>query len=527
MALVTNPLTGELEEDGLPEDPGLAALDASPLPAMDQPAQGPAGGGTVLGTPDNPMVATIAPRPKPPVEIVSQTQTTLPSAAEKEAAAELNVANELVSQAAKNEAGTLQEEAKVQTGLADKKVELLEDQKTRNWELDQEEKREEEAAKTHARSLAEDRARKQIAAGRARADYFKGNFVGEIVAALVQSVAAGLHAVAGKDGLSPAERIFEKKYQDHEKALIAEYESSKQAEDHFRSDRPRWEAERAARRAKAAQDALHDVNMAIAVADRSLAKLGPDKVANAAAMKEALRRQADAKFEMEFSKGLREIRKYEKTSRPMGDGTGTQAGEPPWSAKPMGREEKQAYGYGKTIIDSMERSGHIPLARDTIKKFQSNMRQLQKEPSGIVTNWLRQMDVHPMPDDFFTGITDPKQRQAMRDWANAANAQIRQESGAAIPTFEQLNNAYRNIPTTDSPPQEQKRLRDDMLGVGLSVLPRKLEAKPIYDKAVATQQKFAEGKSAPKPERKKGDRARDPRDGSIHEWNGTKWVKVK
>lgn len=409
MALVPNPLTGELEENGLPEDPLATQLDASPLPAMDQPAQGPVGGGTALGTPENPMVATIAPQPKPPLEIVSETRTVTPSKAETEAAAELDVANTLVSQAAKSDTATAQEEAKINEQLAGRKVELLEEQKVRNWELEQEEKREQEAIKTRARTLAEDRAKKQIAAGRARADYFKGNFVGEIVAALVQSVAAGLHAMTGKEGPSPAERIFEKKYQDHEKALLAEYEASKQAEDHFRNDRPRWEAERAARRTKAAQDALHDVNIALAVADRSLARRGPDKVANAAAMKEALRRQADAKFDLEVSKGLRTISDYQKTSRPMGDGTGEGGSDPTGGLNPVlhpytgkviaqlpkermveGRQARDAQGalnglrtWNTKFKDFLQKNGPVmskysPEARNQLKTFAT-------EGAGLLT----------------------------------------------------------------------------------------------------------------------------------------------
>jgi hypothetical protein len=193
--MVQDPITGEWVDVGIPESnpiTGTPRVD----PAMPSPVDASNGGGP-LGTDANPMVATIARQPKPPIEIVQSGQKVTPSKAENEATARLGVANSLVQQATNNETGVLQEEAqKVTIPLADQKLAALQKEQAKLKELDERDEREAAEVKAQAKALAEDKAKKQIAAGRARADYFKGNFVGNIVAALVQSVAAGLHARA-------------------------------------------------------------------------------------------------------------------------------------------------------------------------------------------------------------------------------------------------------------------------------------------------------------------------------------------
>ncbi len=507
MALVRNPITGELEDDGLPESNPVtgetveAPIEAAPLLPVDQSAQG-AAGGAALGTPDNPMVATIAPHPRPPVEIVNQRQTPLPSADEKEAKAELDVANTLVQHATKNEGATAQEEAKINQQLADKKVELVDQQGVRDWEADQEDEREDEAYKTHVRTLTEDRARKQIAAGRARADYFKGNFVGDIVAALVQSVAAGLHAMQGKDGLSPAERIFEQKYQDHEKALLAEYEASKAAAQDFKNDRPRWDAEKAARRAKAARDALHDVNMAVAVADRSLAKLGPDKVANAQEMKQALEARANAKFDLELSKGLREIRKYEKTDRPMGDGSGDGLALSP---KPPTEAEAKAGSYAQTILGAVEAVKGKPLENDTIRQMKLNIRVGEK-PGGFLHEWAKATKLSPVPNGLLSGITDPDQKEIARQWFQMSEVRMRHRSGGAIKSEEMGADMDRSLPNEGDGPDQQERLRRESLDFAAGILPPKTRFIKEHEKIKAMESEPASQVKPKKPNWPEGER---------------------
>jgi hypothetical protein len=359
--MVQDPITGEWVDDGIPESnpiTGTPRVD----PAMPSPVDASNGGGP-LGTDANPMVATIARQPKPPIEIVQSGQKVTPSKAENEATARLGVANSLVQQATNNETGVLQEEAqKVTIPLADQKLAALQKEQAKLKELDERDEREAAEVKAHAKALAEDKAKKQIAAGRARADYFKGNFVGNIVAALVQSVAAGLHARAGKDGLSPAERIFEQAYQTHEKALLAEFESSKDAQTMFEKDRARWEAEKAARRVKAAQDAVHDVNIAIAVSDRAMAGMAPDKIAAAQQQKQALQMKSDAQYDQKVTEGLRSINKYEKTLRP-GEGGAAAGGR-------LTEAQANLAGSLQDMAEAMKNFEGVKISESSLKKIQ-------------------------------------------------------------------------------------------------------------------------------------------------------------
>lgn len=387
MAMVYNPITKQMEDDGLGEAPAVSPLVDNAIPP--EPVAPPVGGQMMAvdgvaapgATPDNPVHAVIAPTPKPPVVVESGTQRTLESKGEKLAAQRMAAAETAVGIGLARQGRLEVDEAKVDEQVAQAKIEALQAEKARNAEIEQKEKQELETRAARERALVEDRAKKQIAAGRARADFFKGSFVGEIVAALVQSVAAGFHAEQGKSGLSPAERIFEQKYADHEKALLAEYEASAQAKKDFDEDRPRWEAERAARRVRAANEAQHDMKMALAVADRATAKLAPDKAAAATAMKQALEERANAKAELGRMEGLRVVKKYSETRHPMGSGTGDGSGlaavgglNPvldPDTMQPIAQLPKERMVEGRQQREKVAALGGLRKWNDAFKNFLS------------------------------------------------------------------------------------------------------------------------------------------------------------
>jgi hypothetical protein len=386
MAMKLNPITGEMENDGIPEAP-VSGVDSNPIPDLtapvpDQAMQGP--GGTPLGTPDNPMVATIAPTPRPPVEIEVSSKRVTESPAERAAVTQSAVADGAVLNAIEQQGGVEQQEIGVKQQLDAEKIRLLQDHKKKQADAEAEAEKllQERAAKE--KMLVDNRAAKQIQAGRAHADFVQKNLVGAIIGALVSSVAAGLHAMNGKSGLSPAERIMETAYANHEKALIAEYQASKQAKEDFDENRPLFDAKIKAIKVRAANELEHDMKIALANADKTLSKLAPEKAAAAQAMKMALEKRTIAKTEQERVKGLRGVDDYKKTLRPMGDGTTTTAQlNPvldPYTGKVIAELPKERMVEGR-----QSRDGQAALV--ALREWNSKFKQFMAKNGPVMAKW--------------------------------------------------------------------------------------------------------------------------------------------
>ena len=385
MAMKLNPITGEMEDDGIPEAPGAGALvdpsqPAEIAPMPDQAMQGPG----ALGTPDNPMVATIAASPKPPLEIVSKTKTPTESAREKSAVTQNVVAEGAVLNAMEAQGDIDQADAAVKEQLAVDKIEALKADKIRRAEAQAEIDRRIQQRSLREKELVTKRANAQIAAGRARPDFYKGNLTGALISAIVKSVAAGLHAMDGKSGMSPAERVFEEAYANHEKALIAEYEATKQAKDDFDNDRPTFDANINAIRVQVANELDHDIKLALAGADRALAKLEPAKRQQALELKMSVERRADARAELERTKGLRGLSEYESTRRPMGDGSQPEGGEnpilDPYTGKVIAGLPKSRMVEGRQSRDS-----HAALV--ALREWNSKFKDFLKKNGPVMSKW--------------------------------------------------------------------------------------------------------------------------------------------
>lgn len=462
MAMVFNPVTGQMEDDGLGESavgapPSMVDPSLPPEPVI-QPVANFAGegGGAPLGSEGNPMTAVIAPRPKPPVEIVTKGSAPVVTAAEKQAVTQNADAEQRVAKSIEAE-GELnaQSATEIDQPLADAKLKALTDQKANLARIKEEEERELQNRSARERQLAENTAKANIAAGRARADFFKGSFVGEIVAALVQSVAAGFHAQAGKSGMSPAERIFENAYNNHEKALLAEYENSKQAQEDFKNDRARYDAKIAAKKVEAANNAQADLQLALANADKAIAKLAPEKAAIATQQKLALEERGNARAELERAKGLRGVTGWEKTQHPLGSGAADPNGGKPTEGT------RNAAGQGNLILESVQDALKAPaISKEGLAKLNQNRgrkRMAEKAPL------LDAMGVPLTPPEGDTQGLSDGDKQAIASSSVLTDTITYLTSGAAVTPEE----AARKLDQTRITESDSPAVRKTKLGLAI------------------------------------------------------------
>jgi hypothetical protein len=404
MAMKLNPITGEMEDDGIPAQE--SALDSNPVPDLTAPVPDQSmveSGGAPLGSEANPM--NIAPRPKPPVEIEHGSTRVTETPAEKAAVVQDTIAQGEVLNAMERQGVVEQDEIGVKQQLDAEKVRLLNEHKKRVAEGEKEKERLIQERALKEKALVDDRATKQIQAGRAHADFVQKNFVGAIIGALVSSVAAGLHAMNGKGGLSPAERIMESAYANHEKALIAEYQASKQAKDDFDNDRPRFDANIAGIKVRVANEFEHDLKLALANADKMLSKLAPEKAAAAQAMKMALEKRGFAKSEFERTKGLRDRHNSKETLHPQGDGTSASVGK-------LTEGQANLAGALQDMSYAMEKFEGVEISQDSLDKIQDQQEQMDastvKPGDGAVKPLVNRAmrGVGMLPRNKFEGVED-------------------------------------------------------------------------------------------------------------------------
>jgi hypothetical protein len=113
---------------------------------------------------------------------------------------------------------------------------------------------------------------------------------------------------------------------------------------------------------KAAQDAVHDVNIAIAVSDRAMAGMAPDKIAAAQQQKQALQMKSDAQYDQKVTEGLRSINKYEKTLRP-GEGGAAAGGR-------LTEAQANLAGSLQDMAEAMKNFEGVKISESSLKKIQ-------------------------------------------------------------------------------------------------------------------------------------------------------------
>jgi hypothetical protein len=510
-----DPISKQYIDDGLPEVPGgappLAAPDIEPIQPLAPPSATGSGGGTTIQIPDG---GSLLPAPAAREQSVSYSKP-IESVAE--------VANQgVVKTAQDREVMGINAETNVNVQEADNEVarevakgKLLEQAKKEAADLAAKQEGEIQARNAEEKTFVDKAAKDAISAGRARIDYWKGNPVGEFLAAVVQSVAAGEMARQGRGGQeSPAERILLRRIETHERAAVMKWEASKEARDLKLKDRAAFDTALARKKVEAANQSARDMEVLNSKFDAIGKGFGAEKAQALGAIKAAAMEKANALNEQKRIEGLRTIKKSEDTKRTAADTGGK-----------LTEGESKALAFGSTIVDASNAIGDKPLTNETIKQLNSNIAQLQKGPAaGVISNWLKQNDMSPAPDDFFTGIADPSQKEIARQWMNASNARMRYESGGAVTPIENLSDMMRNAPTVGDSPEKQRQLRNEQARFGTSILPKKAAGDEVRARAASPT---AGATEQPKPFAKRPDGSRFTKGGTTYEMKNGEPVKVK
>jgi hypothetical protein len=508
-----DPISKTYIDDGIPEVPGGAPpLDApaiEPIQALPPPvATGT--GGTTIQIPDG---GSLLPAPAAREQSVSYSKP-IESVAE--------VANQDALKGAQDrEVMGINAETNVNVREAENEIErevakgqLLERAKREAADLAAKQEEQIQARNAEEKTFVEKAAKDGISAGSARVRFWSGNPVGEFVAAVVQSVAAGEMARQGRAGQeSPAERIIRQRIDNFERAELAKFEVSKEMRDLKLKNRPAFDAALAGKKVELANKSAYDIQQLDSKFDAIAKGFGPEKAQALGAIKAAAMEKANIHNEQKRIEGLRTIKKSEDTQRTPADP----------GAKPLNDGESKALAFGGTIIDASNAIGDKAMTNETIKQVNSNISQLQKGPgAGVIGNWLKKNDLSPAPDDFFSGIADPAQKELARQWMNSSNARMRYESGGAVTPIENLSDMWRNAPTVGDSPEKQRQLRDEQRRFAIGILPQKAAANPVRERA-ATPPAGGEPKAFPK----RPDGSRFKKGGITYEMKNGEPVKVK
>ena len=271
MSKVVDPKTGQLVDDGQPAVPGMVPI----FP------------------------------PKPEYERTVEQRIESPES--QTAAAKLAVASGAQLNANEQEAGVLQQEEAVKAQQAGDAAAALEQQKKDQADIEVQRQRFIGEAKASDAAEIKDVAQKRIAAGRARADYWKGNAAGEVFAALLRGIDRAASSFRGETGPTGVDRILEEKFAAHERALVGEWEASKEAHALKATDRAKYEGELARRKIEAANQSELEIKIIGARADKALAALGPERAGALKAQKDAAEMRAAALAEQKRAEGYEQI----------------------------------------------------------------------------------------------------------------------------------------------------------------------------------------------------------------------------
>jgi hypothetical protein len=364
MAWKRDPATGQMVDDGQPAAPGAVppAAPATGVPAI--PALFP---------------------PKPEHERTVTSEQRSEGELTQSANARAAVAEGAVLNANEATADLERQEAAVREKAADDKATLIEAQR----------KREADAEADRVRLVAEHKAaddqeieqvrKAKVAAGAARADYWKGNASGEVLAAVLRGIDRAASSFRGETGPTGVDRILEAKIADHERKLVGEWEASKEAQDLKRADRAAFEREHDRRRIQAANQSMLELQLLDVRADKALAALGPQRSATARQEKDAAFKMARAALEQQRAAGYDNVTKVTETNR---SPTGASGSNKPLSADTqalmVGAEQYAALANRNMRIIE-ENGGEIPVRGPLAEEFEKNdtkMAAILQKPLG-------------------------------------------------------------------------------------------------------------------------------------------------
>jgi hypothetical protein len=234
MALRRNPLTGQLEEDGLPADPNALPPIEAPPAEFNQVAAGAGAGGVAqpisvqVGSPDRPIK-----------EIEQQVQGPKAVAAEKD----LVAAQAATGKASSAEGAVEGQEAQIRQQYADERVaekaraieEARLDEMARRRRVD-------DAMASDAAAIEEDK-KARLAAGKAHESFWAGRPGAQIFTKILQVIGGVAHDASGQGGPSPVDQALGQNIENHRRMLVNKWEATKEANALKRQDRQAFEAE--------------------------------------------------------------------------------------------------------------------------------------------------------------------------------------------------------------------------------------------------------------------------------------------
>jgi hypothetical protein len=353
MALRRNPLTGQLEEDGLPADPNAPPGIEAP-PTQFNTTDG--GGAAAVPGLAQPLTVQVGSPQRP----ISEVEQRTPSEQTAAAQTALDAARTQTNQANAAVGRVEQKEAALQGPYAQQRVEELDAQQTREQEAE-EARRKQNAAKQDAdqREIqAEKKAR--IDAGRGNELYWEGRPVAEIFTRLLQVVGGVAHQASGQQGPSPVSQALSQHIAAYEKKLLGKYEATKGANAAQKAGREEKLAEMERVRILASNRSKLTLELIDEQLNAAIAGLSPEKQKAARQAKDAAIAEARA------NEDKKSAQLYDAMSKRMTFAPGAGAG----GSLPQGQAE--AAGALTSMTTELKRFQGVKVSQAALEKWQSN-----------------------------------------------------------------------------------------------------------------------------------------------------------
>ncbi len=261
-----------------------------------------------------------------------------------------------------------------------------------------------EAGRGAAKEEADQIAKSKIAAGRGRADFWKGNATGEVLAAFLRGIDRAASSFRGETGPTGVDRIIEAKIDAHEKALISEWEASKEAHESRKADRAAYEIDLEKRKIHAGVQSAAELKTYAARRDKAIAALGPERAKAFAALAAASDAAAEARIDQRIAQSFDRITKIEETNRTPTGGAGGGGG--------LTAGQGELAGALTSITTELAKFKDAKVSQEALKTWQNNQTAMagaektagQGMIGATLVNKLR--DFKALPREEFAGIGD-------------------------------------------------------------------------------------------------------------------------
>ena len=302
MALRLNPVTGQMQDDGLPVDPnavapievpppdfqfggaGGAAM-APPVAAAPAPVPVVAAAPAVAPSAPGGVNVQVGPATKPIREVEATQREKTPEivAAENARVAAQGATDEAAAKVSGIEQQERQIESEGANSRAATKQRLLEH--AQNDERDRQARVEANMA-ADAKTIEEEK-QARLAAGNPEKSFWEGRPVAKFFTRILQVVGGVAHGLAGKDGPSAVDQALSEEIEAHRRKLVNAWEATKEANALKKTNRAAHDAESDRRAIVANNQSLAQLDIIDEQMKARIAALGKDKQAAADQLKTA------------------------------------------------------------------------------------------------------------------------------------------------------------------------------------------------------------------------------------------------